>query len=74
MSDIEENKVIIFGEEIIKEKYPELYAWGKRNPNTLKISIKKMMEEKDAKNLHEAMTTLEKNQNFAKILFITGYN
>jgi len=54
-----EDKVIILGEEIDKKNFPALYRWGKTNPDTLERNIKGMIENQGFTNPGSAMIILE---------------
>jgi len=68
------DKVIILGKEIDEENFPKLYDWARVNPDTLEKNIKRRIKEKGNKNLYDVMIALEKEQNLAERLFITGHN
>ena len=74
MEKNKKDKVIILGKEIDEENFPKLYDWARVNPDTLEKNIKRGIKEKGNKNLHDVMIALEKDQNFAELLSITGYN
>ncbi|MFA5780383.1 MAG: hypothetical protein WC947_09640 [Elusimicrobiota bacterium] len=59
MNEKKEDKVTILGEEIDKENFPKLYAWGRTNPGTLERNIKGMMEKQGFTNPGSAMVILE---------------
>jgi len=74
MGKNKKDKVIILGKEIDKENFPKLYDWARVNPDTLEKNIKRRIKEKGNKNLYDVMIALEKEQNLAERLFITGHN